>query len=84
MDIELMMQGFLIAWLITNFQPIQDGLNALKLPNWIKYILSAFQCFKCTAMWLTWALTGDVFSAIAVSLIASTYDRLMSALPMKL
>lgn len=86
MDIDLMFKAFLLSWVITNFTPIQDGLNYIKpkLPSFFIYIMTAFGCWKCMGLWITWFLTGDIFSALTVSLVANIVDRLLAALPMKL
>ncbi len=81
MNIELIIKGLLFAWMVTNFSPFQDALKTIrdKSPIWLGVLFSVLNCIKCVSFWSTFALTGDVWSAILAAVIAATYDRIMNS-----
>lgn len=77
---------FLIAWFIAHFEPGQQVID------WVyKYIPEKLQstrqylgCFKCLSFWITLCYTFNPLIAIAFSMLAYTYTRIMSSLKMYL
>lgn len=73
---------FFIAWFITHFGPGQLLLdNVYKhLPKKIQSFRSHLSCFKCVTFWTTIILTLDPIHAMAMSMLAYTWERLMMSL----
>lgn len=85
MDINLITKGLLAAWMITQFEPLQNVLTKLrdKSPVYIAWVFVLFGCIKCTAFWVTLGITQDIWSAILASVIAYTYDKVINSLPIR-
>jgi len=69
---------FLLAWVITRFEPIQMLLELLPdnlVSNLIKLLLS---CLKCVLFWSVLIFTGDIFLASMMAFIGFWYDKLIS------
>lgn len=61
----------LLAWFISSFQPLEWLLNEIKL-MWPKLILIAITgCWKCASFWLGLLMSGDIWTALTASVIAS-------------
>ena len=71
MNIDAMIQGFLLAWLIVNFEPLQNVVSKIKY----KWPRKALGCFKCLSLWIVLLISLDPFTAIAASLFAFLFDK---------
>lgn len=79
----LMIKFFVLAWVITRFEPIQMLLELLPdnlVSNLIKLLLS---CLKCVLFWSILLFTGDVFIASGMAFIGFWYDKLISPIENK-
>lgn len=78
----ILIKIILLTWFITHFEPIQTLLDSVYkyLPKRIQFTRSYAGCFKCVTFWITLLLTFNIFYAIGLSIIAYTYDRIMSSL----
>lgn len=68
---------FLISWFLTTFEPLHWILKLIdsKIKNPIintiwTILIIPFSCMKCMAFWLGLIMTGNIISAILVSLIS--------------
>lgn len=76
--IVILLKIYLVGWFISHFEPLLDLENYLfgLLPE--KYheyyiidgIYSGLQCQKCLSFWITLIITGNIFFAIGLSMIA--------------
>jgi hypothetical protein len=71
---------FLLSWFLTTFEPLLYMLNFIdrKIKNTIintiwTLLIIPFSCQKCMAFWLGLIITGNIYNAIMVSLIAYLY-----------
>lgn len=74
----LLIKFFLLAWVITRFEPIQMLLELLPdnlMSNLIKLLLS---CLKCVLFWSVLSFTGDVFLASGMAFVGFWYDKFIS------
>ena len=85
MDITIIIKGFLIGWLIANFEPLQQILNKYVRPHikWL-YVSSALSCHKCLGLWYTLIAFQDIYSAIAVALLAFVFEKIIYSIPTRL
>jgi hypothetical protein len=61
----------LLAWFISTFEPLEWLLNGIK-NIWIKITLIAITgCWKCCSLWIGLLMTGDIWTALTASVIAS-------------
>jgi len=72
--IILTIKCFLVAWFISDFQPLQDRLDMLFF-KWPKnevmsYLNDARGCHKCLSFWITLGATWNPFFAIGAAMIA--------------
>jgi hypothetical protein len=79
-NLFIIIKGFLLAWFIADFQPLQDFLKGIKDKISDKYILifylkTAVSCQKCLALWLTLTISGDLYISLLTSFITYLYDR---------
>ena len=75
---------FLIAWFAAYFTPGQSLIDKLfnYLPEWLKSYRSHLKCFKCLSFWITLFMTLNILQAIAFSMLAYIFDRIMMSLKM--
>lgn len=79
----LMIKLFLLAWVITRFEPIQIVLELIPdnlVFNLLKLLVS---CLKCVSFWLVLIFTYDIFLASGMAFIAFWYDKLISPIENK-
>ena len=79
----LLIKFFLLAWVITRFEPIQMLLELLPdnlMSNLIKLLLS---CLKCVLFWSVLSFTGDVFLASGMAFVVFWYDKFISPIENK-
>lgn len=75
------LQIYLLIWLWSQFEPIQEGLD--KLFNYLpKNILTnnvyiALGCMKCLNLWITLIITQSLFIALIMSLIAQIHTKII-------
>lgn len=74
------LRGFLIAWWLANFIPWQNLLTKYVKPYLIRipHLNSALSCHKCLAFWVTYAVTMNLYSAIAASICAFIFEKVMN------
>jgi hypothetical protein len=73
---ELSIKLFAIAWFVTNFELLQDFLEALYGKHFIfDQFLNVATCFKCLTFWLVLIGTFNPFYAIFAAMTAVLYDR---------
>jgi len=61
----------LLSWFVSHFEPIQWLLQEIKLV-WPKLIfIAATSCWKCASFWLGLLMSGDIWTALTASVIAS-------------
>lgn len=73
----LMIKFFVLAWVVTRFEPIQMLLELLPdnlVSNLTKLLLS---CLKCVLFWSVLSFTGDVFIASGMAFIGFWYDKII-------
>ena len=77
----ILIKIILLTWFITHFEPIQTLLDKIYkyLPKGIQFTRSYAGCFKCVTFWITLLITFNIFYAIGLSMIAYTYDRIISS-----
>ena len=78
-----MIKLFLLAWVITRFEPIQIVLELIPdnlVFNLLKLLVS---CLKCVLFWLVLIFTYDIFLASGMAFIAFWYDKLISPIENK-
>lgn len=78
-----MIKLFLLAWVITRFEPIQIVLELIPdnlVFNLLKLLVS---CLKCVSFWLVLIFTYDIFLASGMAFIAFWYDKLISPIENK-
>ena len=78
MIVKIILLSWLVSQTLELFQLIRTNFNLWKL---LGLVLS---CLKCVAFWIGLALTGNIFVACGVSLIAYVLDRFILSRPMKL
>lgn len=65
------------AWVISNFQPFLYVLNLIPVfsNKYLGFISDAFKtlmkCTTCFAFWFSWIITGDLFMASIVCVVAT-------------
>lgn len=77
-------QIYLIIWFLTNFEPLTDLIDYLwdKLPSnitrykAIDYLYILIGCSRCLSLWVTLLLTGNIFIAIFLSMIADIHKKI--------
>jgi hypothetical protein len=67
---------FLVAWLITHFEPLQERIERLYLIKRLEMLVDILTCFKCLSFWSVLIVTWDVYFAIFASLTAYLYDSI--------
>ena len=72
--ILLTIKCFLVAWFISDFQPLQDRLDRFFLKRSKKelmmYLSDALGCHKCLSFWITLGVTWNPFFAIGAAMVA--------------
>ena len=63
-----------VSWWFVNFEPLQDRINRLILPDWIH---TALGCWKCTSFWGTLIYSQSFTIACATSLTAVCLNKLI-------
>lgn len=76
----LIIKILLLAWFISEFQPIQWLLQLIpyKLPKLI--LIAITGCFKCCSFWLGLLLSFDIWISLEAALIASLLQVLKNKL----
>lgn len=71
-----------IAWFAAHFTPIQSLIDKLfnYLPKSLKSYREYLSCFKCLSFWITLGMTFNPILAMAFSMGAYTYTRIMDNL----
>jgi hypothetical protein len=72
----LALKVFLIAWLITHFEPLQERIQRLYLIKRLELVIDIVTCFKCLSFWSVLIVTWNVYYAIFASLTAYLYDSI--------
>lgn len=92
-----LIQGLLIGWMITHFEPIQtyiggslEGINIGLFSN-KKFIYGIFgrmikvlTCQKCSTFWSTLIISNNLYIAIIGAIIAYHYDKWNGNMKIKL
>ena len=91
MNWEFLYNCIIIAWWLTNFQPIVDFVNNKikpKVPDKWNYIRNALTCWKCVSFNLIWILAFIIhkefyfMEAATAALIVYTYERIINSFKM--
>ena len=88
MDLLIIIKGFLLGWLIANFEPIQYLIKKYIKPKlgcgfiW-EYIAQGLSCNKCLGFWITLISFCAPYEAIAVALLAFVFEKIMYLIPTK-
>ena len=74
------LKAFLLGWFIAHFEPIQEVLKPIRKRINDKYFVlwyfkNALACHKCLSFWTGLAISGNIYIAIAASLMAFIFDR---------
>jgi hypothetical protein len=77
-------QIYLLVWFWCSFEPLTDLIDYLwhKLPQnitkykLVDYLYILLSCQKCLTFWTTIILTGNIFGAIFLSMIADIQKKL--------
>lgn len=85
LDYILYIQIYLAVWLFTNFEPLTDLIDNLwdKLPpnitryRAVDYLYILIGCSRCLSLWVTLLLTGNIFMAIFLSMVADLHKKLI-------
>lgn len=64
-----------ISWFIVYFQPLQDWFDRYIVNETLREVL---QCIKCMTFWTTLILTGNIVLAMALSMIAYTWQKIIN------
>lgn len=75
---------YLIVWLWCSFEPLSELIDNLwnKLPSnvtkWrlVDYLYIGIGCSRCLCFWVTLILTGNIFMAIFLSMIADIHKKI--------
>jgi len=74
----IILQIFILSWLITRFDPLQQIINYIQTQTKLKDIwFKLFRCMMCLSFWSTLIITHDIFIAATTSFISFWYDRLL-------
>lgn len=74
------LHGFLISWWTSNFEPLQDFLKKKVKPKiTIPYVNQLLSCHKCQAFFITLAISQNIFFALAASISAYVFERIMNS-----
>ena len=84
LDYILYLQIYLIVWFLTNFEPLTELIDNLwnKLPSnvtkWrlVDYLYIGIGCSRCLCLYVTFILTGNIFMAIFLSMIADIHKKI--------
>ena len=82
----MIINSLLIGWFISHFEPVQSFLDKVYklLPERLQFTRTYMGCFKCLTFWITLLMTFNIYTAILFSMIAYTYDRVMSSIKIKI
>lgn len=61
-----------LSWFIVYFQPLQNLFDRYIVNQTIR---EALECIKCVTFWTTLILTGNIVLAMALSMIAYTWQK---------
>lgn len=77
-----MINSLLLAWFISEFEPLQTLITMLYnyIPIKLKFTRTYLECFKCLSFWITLIMTQSFYLAVGFSIIAYVYTRLMNQL----
>lgn len=77
-----MINPLLLAWFISEFEPLQTLITMLYkyMPIKLKFTRTYLECFKCLSFWITLIMTQSFYLAVGFSIIAYVYTRLMNQL----
>jgi len=81
----IIFKGFLLGWLISNFEPLQELLSKIKNKISDKYFIvfylkTSVSCHKCLSFWSTLIMSGNIWLAASASIIAFTFEQLINKL----
>ena len=79
----LMIKLFLLAWVITRFEPIQMLLELLPDNLFSNLIRLLTTCLKCVLFWSVLIFTGDIFLASGMAFIGFWYDKIIAPIENK-
>jgi hypothetical protein len=82
----ILIKIFLITWLITSFEPLQDVLTNLfdkiyqrtnknPLKRIYDSLYTILTCQKCLSFWTTLIITQNIFMACGVSFVAFIFEN---------
>ena len=84
LDYILYLQIYLIVWFLTNFEPLTEMIDNLwnKLPSKVTklkvvdYLYIGIGCQKCLTLWVTLLITGNIFLAIFMAMLADIHKKI--------
>lgn len=84
LDYILYIQIYLLVWLWCNFEPLTDLIDYLweKLPSNITrykvvdYLYIGIGCTRCLCLYVTLLLTGNIFIAIFLAMLADIQKKI--------
>lgn len=75
----LLIKSLLLAYLVTNFEPIQWIIEIIYEQNkdnkLIPYIVLPFTCGKCAAFWICLIMTHNIYLSIVASMIMIIFNK---------
>lgn len=84
MDYILILRGFLMAWFILNFTPLESlRFKLAERLSRLKYVSQLLTCLKCMSFHLTWImgliLSNEfmLFEAIGAALVAYVFELII-------
>ena len=98
--IIIILKPFLLAWLITSFEPLQEfvsvtinpllkrifhrGCNRTLWSVCGSYLMNALSCPKCWSFWLSLAIYMNVYYAVASAILAYVFEKVMGQFKTKI
>ena len=84
LDYILYIQIYLLVWFWCSFEPLTDLIDYLwdKLPSNITrykvvdYLYILLGCTKCLTLWVTLLITGNIFIAIFLAMLADIQKKI--------
>lgn len=78
----IILKAFLLGFFLAHFEPLQEALKPVKKRMKDKYFLvfylkTSMSCHKCLAFWSGLIMSGNLYFAIAASLIAFVFDKMI-------
>lgn len=74
------LKGFLLGWLLSHFEPLQDLIkwatrNISDKYYIVWYAKTALGCWKCSSLWLTLFIFEDIYAAAGAAFTAYVIDK---------